>query len=79
MTLLDVIDEIRELLPDISLVHSETRPGDIRNSDNGSHRLRELFPEVQPTTLREGIHRTKEWLSRMREEIDAHPLLVSDD
>ena len=79
VTLLDVIDEIRELLPNISLIHSETRPGDIRNSDNGSHRLRELFPEVQPTTLRQGILRTKEWLSNKREEIEAHPLLVSDD
>ena len=73
------IDEIRELLPNISLIHSETRPGDIRNSDNGSPRLRELFPEAQPTTLHEGILRTKEWLSSMREEIEVHPLLVSDD
>lgn len=79
VTLLDVIDEIRELLPNISLIHSETRPGDIRNSDNGSLRLRELFPEVQPTTLPEGIFRTKEWLSSMRDEIEAHPLVVSDD
>ena len=79
VTLLDVINEIRELLPNISQIHSETRPGDIRNSDNGSLRLRELFPEVQPTSLHEGISRTKEWLSGMREEIEAHPLLVSDD
>ena len=79
VTLLDVLDEIRELLPNISLIHSETRPGDIRNSDNGSLRLRELYSEVQPTTLRQGISRTKAWLSSMREEIEAHPLLVSDD
>jgi UDP-glucose 4-epimerase len=79
ITLLDVIDEIRKLLPNISLTHTAKRQGDIRSSDNGSLKLRELFPEVQPTTLHEGIIRTVEWLNRMREEIEAHPLLVSDD
>ena len=79
ITLLDVIDEIRVLLPNISLIHTANRQGDIRSSDNGSLKLRELFPEVQPTTLHEGIIRTVEWLSSMREEIEAHPLLVSDD
>lgn len=79
VTLLDVIDEIHKLLPNISLIQGEARPGDIRNSENGSRKLRELFPEVQPTTLQAGIVWTMEWLSSMREEIEVHPLIVSDD
>ena len=79
VTLLDVIDEIRELLPSISLTHAATRQGDIFNSDNGSHKLRELFPEVQPTILHNGIRITKEWLTSVRHEIEAHPLVVSDE
>jgi len=79
VTLLDVIEEIEKLLPGIHATHYETRPGDIRNSDNGSQRLRELFPEVRPTSLQEGIDSTFNWLKSMRSEIEMHPLKVSDD
>lgn len=79
VTLLDVIHEVRALIPGINVNHFQTRPGDIRNSDNGSQRLRELFPEVQPTSLQDGIDLTLKWLKSSREEIEAHPLVVSDD
>lgn len=79
VTLLDVIDEMNKVIPKLKIEHYETRPGDIRNSDNGSSRLRELFPEVRPTSLPDGIASTLEWLKSVRNEIEAHPLLVSDD
>jgi UDP-glucose 4-epimerase len=79
VTLLDVIHEVRKLIPGIKVKHYQTRPGDIRNSDNGSQRLRELFPEVRPTSLQDGIDLTLKWLKSSRVEIEAHPLMVSDD
>jgi len=79
VTLLDVIHEVRTLVPGINVNHYQTRPGDIRNSDNGSQRLRELFPEVRPTSLQDGIDLTLKWLKSSRVEIEAHPLMVSDD
>jgi len=79
VTLLDVIHEVRTLIPGINVNHFQTRPGDIRNSDNGSQRLRELFPEVKPTSLQDGIDLTLKWLKSSRDEIEAHPLMVSDD
>jgi UDP-glucose 4-epimerase len=79
VTLLDVIHEVRTLIPGINVNHFQTRPGDIRNSDNGSQRLRDLFPEVKPTSLQDGIALTLKWLKSSRDEIEAHPLMVSDD
>ena len=77
--LLDVIEQISKIVPKLEINHYETRPGDIRNSDNGSTRLRDLFPEVRPTTLGDGIDSTLKWLKSTRNEIEAHPLMVSDD
>ena len=79
VTLLDVIEEISNVVPALKIHHYETRPGDIRNSDNGSTRLRELFPEVQPRSLQDGINSTLSWLKSVQDEIEAHPLIVSDD
>ena len=79
VTLLDVIEQISKIVPKLEINHYETRPGDIRNSDNGSTRLRDLFPEVRPTTLGDGIDSTLKWLKSARNEIEAHPLMVSDD
>jgi UDP-glucose 4-epimerase len=79
VTLLDVIEEISKVVPALKIQHYETRAGDIRNSDNGSTRLRELFPEVQPRSLQDGINSTLSWLKSVQDEIEAHPLIVSDD
>jgi UDP-glucose 4-epimerase len=79
VTLLDVIHEIRKYVPTIHQSFQETRVGDIRNSDNGSQRVHELFPEIQPISLQEGIKETSKWLENMRMLIESHPLEVSDD
>lgn len=79
VTLLDVIEQIIKIVPKLEINHYGTRSGDIRNSDNGSTRLRDLFPEVRPTALEDGIDSTLKWLKDMRNEIEAHPLIVSDD
>jgi UDP-glucose 4-epimerase len=37
------------------------RPGDVRDSQADSTQMRELFPDVQPTDLREGLEATIAW------------------
>ena len=37
------------------------RPGDVRDSQAANDRLRSLFPEVEPTTLDEGLDATVRW------------------
>ncbi len=79
VTLLDVLSEIRKIEPKILVNHYETRQGDIRDSNNASKRLMELFPEVIPYPLEAGILRTSDWLRKMQREIETHPLVLSDD
>lgn len=41
--------------------HVDPRPGDVRASQSDGVRLRELFPDVQPIPLEEGIAKTVAW------------------
>jgi UDP-glucose 4-epimerase len=43
--------------------HVEPRAGDVRDSQADNSRLRELFPEVQPVSLRSGLSETVEWFA----------------
>jgi UDP-glucose 4-epimerase len=79
VTLLDVLSEIKKIEPKFLVNHYEIRQGDIRDSNNASKRLIELFPEVIPYPLEAGILRTSNWLRKMQNEIETHPLILSDD
>ncbi|MFJ1934557.1 NAD-dependent epimerase/dehydratase family protein [Kitasatospora sp. NPDC088160] len=61
-SLLDLIAEL-ELATGTTLhpQHTAARPGDVRHSQADNTRLRTLFPEVEPTTLREGLEQTVGW------------------
>ena len=45
----------------LPVVYTETRPGDVRNSQADTERLRMLFPDIVPVPLQEGLRRTVEW------------------
>lgn len=79
VTLLDVLSEIKKIEPEILVNHYETRQGDIRDSNNASKRLIELFPEVIPYPLEAGILHTNDWLRKMQNEIETNPLVLADD
>lgn len=61
-TLLRLISEIESSL-DLSLTveHTATRVGDVRASQSDGKRIRELFPSVAPTNLKDGLEATIEW------------------
>jgi len=45
----------------LDLVHLEPRPGDVRDSQADTSRLRTLFPGVMPTPLVDGLRETVDW------------------
>jgi UDP-glucose 4-epimerase len=45
----------------LPVTYTEARPGDIRNSQADTERLRALFPDIVPVPLQEGLQRTVEW------------------
>ena len=52
------------VLPDIR--NDPDRPGDVRDSQADAGRLRQLFPQVQPVHLDEGLEQTVAWFRRSR-------------
>lgn len=61
-TLLALIDLLQQVVGEqVQVQHVETRPGDVRDSQADSARLRTLFPDVQPTPLRDGLQATVDW------------------
>ncbi|GAA2994463.1 SDR family oxidoreductase [Kitasatospora albolonga] len=61
-SLLELIGLLGEVLGETPQVeHTDPRPGDVRDSQADNARLRELFPEVVPVPLREGLERTAAW------------------
>ncbi|GAA4992559.1 NAD-dependent epimerase/dehydratase family protein [Kitasatospora paranensis] len=63
-TLMELVGELGAVLGrPLETAHTEPRAGDVRDSQADNARLRELFPEVVPVPLREGLERTAEWFS----------------
>ncbi|GAA2839304.1 NAD-dependent epimerase/dehydratase family protein [Kitasatospora sp. CM 4170] len=61
-SLLELVGELEQVLGrPVEVAHTEPRPGDVRDSQADNSRLRELFPDVRPVPLREGLERTAEW------------------
>lgn len=63
--LLSVIDLLAEILGhDLEVEHTDPRPGDVRHSQADNTQLLELFPDIEPVSLRTGLERTVEWFRR---------------
>jgi UDP-glucose 4-epimerase len=61
-SLLALIDEIADIVGSAPTVqHRDPRPGDVRDSQADTTRLRLLFPDVAPTPLRKGLEETVAW------------------
>lgn len=61
-SLLDLISIIEEVLgQELNKEFLPPRAGDVRDSQASSENLRILFPDIHPTSLREGIAKTVEW------------------
>jgi len=47
----------------LAVEHVEARPGDVRHSSADDHKVRELFPEVEPVPLEQGLRATVDWMA----------------
>jgi len=66
-SLLDVIDTMSELMGRrLERVHSEARPGDVRDSQADTSQLRALFPDLEPVDFATGLGATIEWFRSAR-------------
>lgn len=66
-TLLDVAANLEQVLGrQVGRQYLPPRPADILHSQADSRRLRELFPDVVPVTLSDGLRSTVEWFVRTR-------------
>jgi len=61
--LLEVIDRLGDIFGQpLDRNHVATRPGDVPHSQADNTLLRELFPEVEPVSLDDGLHATVDWM-----------------
>lgn len=60
--LLTVIERLEAIVGRrLDVVHTEPRPGDVRDSQADTGRLRTRFPAVEPVGLEEGLRSTVDW------------------
>lgn len=71
-----VLKAVQDFFPTLKTIYLEPRPGDIRSSANGSNRLKQLFPEIMPTDLIDGINSTITWLLQEQSAIESNPVVV---
>lgn len=63
-SLLELIDLLSDVLGrTVETEHVGTRAGDVRDSQADNSRLRALFPETKPVSLRTGLEATVQWMS----------------
>jgi UDP-glucose 4-epimerase len=61
-SLLEIIGDLEEILGwELDIEHLPMRVGDVRHSQADQTRLRELFPDVQPVDLHDGLRATVNW------------------
>jgi UDP-glucose 4-epimerase len=58
----DVVAELADVLEaELPVVHTDPRPGDVRDSQADDSRLRALFPDAAPVAFRDGLTATVDW------------------
>ncbi|HEX8770673.1 MAG TPA: NAD-dependent epimerase/dehydratase family protein [Acidimicrobiales bacterium] len=62
ISLLEVIAELEAIMGHpLPVEHEPPRPGDVRDTQADTSRLRELFPDAEPVGLTEGLAATVDW------------------
>jgi UDP-glucose 4-epimerase len=62
VSLLELIGRLEKILGgDLARVHTDPRPGDVRDSQSDQSRLFELFPGATPVDLADGLRSTVDW------------------
>lgn len=65
-SLLELIEVLGHVLGrPLSVAHGPSRAGDVHDSQADQSRLRELFPEIEPVPLEEGLAATVDWFGQL--------------
>jgi UDP-glucuronate 4-epimerase len=62
VSVLQVLDVLREYLGDLRVLHGPELPGDVPRTGGSNQRLRDELGWVPSVTLREGLARQVEWM-----------------
>lgn len=66
-SVLELVAELERVLErPVEVVHTDPRPGDVRDSQADQSRLRELFPFMEDVPFAEGLRATVEWFARVK-------------
>ena len=69
LELIETMEKVSGVTAEV--LHREPRPGDVPHSQAANDSLRELFPEVEPVTLEDGVRQTIAWLKTLSEGEDS--------
>ena len=77
ISLLEVIDQLKNYFPEVNCNFLESRVGDIKNSQNNPEQINELFPTIQPIDFSSGLDSTINWLKN--QNIDSKTLNLDSE
>ena len=77
ISLLEVIDELKNYFPKVNCNFLESRVGDIKNSQNNPEQINQLFPTIQPIDFSSGLDSTINWL--INQNIDSKTLNLDSE
>lgn len=63
LSLNDLLAMLKSHIPGLTWKNVESRPGDVRDSQNDPTLVRNLFPTITPTEFELGLEKTLNWLS----------------
>lgn len=75
ISLIQLVDELRQYFPKLETNHTETRSGDVRNSQNNPLLLTNLFPNISPQPFSSAIKETIEWLQHEGQKVANGPVV----
>ena len=62
VSLNQAIDNLKLKFPDLKVVYSKNRSGDVRNSQSDPKLLKSLFPSIIPVNFPEALEKTYQWI-----------------
>jgi len=75
ISLVQLVDELRQYFPKLETKYTETRSGDVRDSQNNPLLLTNLFPTISPQPFSSAIKETVEWLQHEGQKVADGPVV----
>ena len=74
ISLLTLVEELKQIFPNLSSNFLEPRLGDVKNSQNDPSLIKELFPSIRPIDFSVGLGMTVDWLKNNDFNVNASDL-----